>query len=129
MVNFSVAETDSVVVKIYQASSNFTNPLDSEITTGTFYRNPQSTDSTFCTFAYSGSKPDFSDPDLSLLFYFPSDSLTYKVIHVIDTTTYCHECPGHNVADVYAVRYTVVSPHDTVTASLPATGYNIIIAK
>jgi hypothetical protein len=107
--DFSATEADSVVVKIYQSSTNFTILLDSVV-----YAGVPATDSAGTQYLIPNATP-LPYSSYNILIYIPRDNLTYKVTNITATTVACTKCPDNTSYITSITGYAVNGVSQTIT--------------
>lgn len=80
--NFSANDVDSIVVKLYTSSSNFSNPIDSTVYHAIYIN------STEYEIQVDGADTLVHDTSLNILVYIPKDNLIYKISQITAKTEY-----------------------------------------
>ena len=117
--NFTAAEMDSVKIREYWASSNFTTLMDS--IGFTVFTN----DSLRSTVVFDSAQSIAPDSAMSILVSFHHDSLVYKITNIAYQAELCSKCYGHKTYGTMLAGYKI----NGVAANMTYNPWGIIITK
>ena len=117
--NFTATEMDSVKIREYWVSSNFTTLMDS--IGFTVYTN----DSLRSTVVFDSAQTIAPDSAMGILVSFHHDSLVYKITNITYQAELCSKCYGHKNYSSVLAGYKI----NGVAANLTYDSWGILVTK